>query len=453
MDLDDLLLSLSPRIIEGVWAFVSLSKEQEKRLFPAIAEFALMTYKEEEGLTVLVPTSKALSLGLTYEGEFRGITLDVHSNLAAVGLTAAVASRLASHQISANVIAATYHDHVFVAAKDAEKAYAVLMSISEEAKAKAKDKDKDKEARRQTINLWLVVSLIVLVLTLGGSFSLYSPQINRLLCVNYLFEKSVIVQNFRSIHELGFPYTTISLTRGAPVAELRANPATFFHKPLPLPLTFVWNGTTMDLNKWMKDHWTTGLVVIKKDSTTKARILHEAYNLGNDKDSKCVSWSMCKSVISALFGIAIDKGIIGDIDDKTVTDYVPELLNTGYEGVSLKNVLQMSSGVAFDENYFDPLSDINIMGYTLALGWSIDDYVSTLKRNHEPGSRNHYVSMDTQVLAMVLSRAANRSLAELADEFLWSKVGFESNATWVLDNDVNRHHIAHLITHPIIGWS
>ncbi len=78
--------------------------------------------------------------------------------------------------------------------------------------------------------------------------------------------------------------------------------------------------------------------------------------------------------MSALFGIAVDKQLIGDITHKTVTDYVPELIGSGrsgYEGVPIKHVLQMSSGIAFDEDYFHPFSDINMMGYTLALGWSI----------------------------------------------------------------------------------
>ena len=104
-----------------------------------------------------------------------------------------------------------------------------------------------------------------------------------------------------------------------------------------LPATFEYNGTTFDLPQWFEDHWTTGLVVLKRDSDTTARLLYESYFRGNDAQSRCVSWSVCKSIISTLFGIAVDKGIIGDISTKTVTDYVPELRGTAYDGVRLKD--------------------------------------------------------------------------------------------------------------------
>ena len=151
---------------------------------------------------------------------------------------------------------------------------------------------------------------------------------------------------------------------------------------------------------------------------------------------------MCKSVMSALIGVAVKEGIIGDVAKERVTDYVPELKGSGYDGVIIEDVLQMSTGISFTEDYFDPFSDINMMGYTLALGWSIDGFVASLKRGREPGEMNHYVSMDTQVLAMVLTRAANCTLEKFAEEKLWSKVGFEEDATWVLDNDVDRTALA-----------
>jgi CubicO group peptidase (beta-lactamase class C family) len=102
----------------------------------------------------------------------------------------------------------------------------------------------------------------------------------------------------------------------------------------------------------------------------------------------------------------------------------------------------MSSGIAFDEDYFHPFSDINMMGYTLALGWSMDSFVASLKAAMKPGVRNHYVSMDTQVLAMILTRATLQRLSDFAEEHLWSKVGFQSDATWLLDNAADRTELA-----------
>mmetsp|Transcript_24715 Transcript_24715/g.41789 ORF Transcript_24715/g.41789 Transcript_24715/m.41789 type:complete len:432 (-) Transcript_24715:170-1465(-) len=263
-------------------------------------------------------------------------------------------------------------------------------------------------------------------------------KVKRLITVNTLFREDLIVNNFRNLHDIGFNVVNVS-TRGAPVAQLDASAA----NTLSLPESFHWNGTEFQMRHWLDEHWTTGLVVIKRDADTQARVLHEEYLRGNNEQSRCVSWSMCKSVMSALIGIAVKQDIIGDIKKETVTDYVPELLNTGYDGVKIEDVLQMSSGIHFTENYFDPLSDINMMGYTIALGWSIDSFVASLKRGEQqPGTMNNYVSMDTQVLAMILTRAANTTLESFAEEHLWSKVGFADDATWVLDNDIDRTALA-----------
>ena len=127
-DLKVLLESMSPRLLDGEWVFVTLDQEQNlnKDLKTELYDVALMTYKEREGLSMLLPVDVASEKGFTYDAIFRGITLDVHSSLEAVGLTAAVSAKLAKHGLSANVIAATFHDHVFVGKDDAEKAMALL---------------------------------------------------------------------------------------------------------------------------------------------------------------------------------------------------------------------------------------------------------------------------------------------------------------------------------------
>jgi CubicO group peptidase (beta-lactamase class C family) len=277
--------------------------------------------------------------------------------------------------------------------------------------------------------------LFIPLLAIGVAY--FHTRLVRLYNVNSLFYEDRIASNFRSTHTVGFPFKTVS-TRGSKVAQLD-EPPNGVHG---LPESFLFNGTSINLPDWLEEHWTTGMVALKVDGVTKARLLHEQYSHGNDAASRCVSWSMCKSIISTMIGVAVDRGIIGNIETATVTDYVPELKGSGYDGVRLKDVLQMSSGVAFNEDYFDPFSDINIMGYTLALGGSMDSFVARLRREHPPGTFNHYVSIDTQVLGMVLSRAAKQPLADFLEEHLWSKVGFESSATWCMDNDRDRTELA-----------
>jgi len=130
----------------------------------------------------------------------------------------------------------------------------------------------------------------------------------------------------------------------------------------------------------------------------------------------------------------VDEGYIESIEDPA-TKYVPFLIGSGYEGVRIKDILQMSSGVRFDETYADFFSDINRMGRVIALNTSLADFIHTLENEREPGTYNHYVSMDTQVLGMVLMEATGKSLTELLEEYIWKPVGMEADAYWLVDGD------------------
>ncbi|MEZ9524247.1 ACT domain-containing protein [Enterovibrio norvegicus] len=124
-ELDQLLASMHPALIDGEWVFCTVSGALSEH----IALDPRATYQEEEGMTLLVSKSAADQAGLNYEGVYKQITLTVHSSLDAVGLTAAVATKLADKGISANVIAAYYHDHIFVQAEKAEPALAALQEF------------------------------------------------------------------------------------------------------------------------------------------------------------------------------------------------------------------------------------------------------------------------------------------------------------------------------------
>lgn len=122
-NLDNLLGSMSPALIAGDYVFCTIknSKYGDYAEARPIASFA-----ETEGLTLVLLKKTAESFGLSYEGVFRCITLGVHSSLEAIGLTAAVAGKLASYGIAANVIAAYFHDHIFVQSELADRAISIL---------------------------------------------------------------------------------------------------------------------------------------------------------------------------------------------------------------------------------------------------------------------------------------------------------------------------------------
>ena len=141
--------------------------------------------------------------------------------------------------------------------------------------------------------------------------------------------------------------------------------------------------------------------------------------------------SVAKSVVSFLMGTALADGNISSLQDP-VDIYAKTLKGSGYEGVTIKNVLQMSSGVRFNEDYGDLKSDIVRLVAAFTSG-SVNEFVATLPNELEPGTFNRYVSADTQVLAMVLQGATGKSLTEYGEEKLWSRLGTEYDAYWLTD--------------------
>lgn len=128
-DLHKLLTSLSPKLAEGEFVFVSIKGAaygDHADLEPIAA------FSEPEGLTLVIPKRKADEQALGYQSVFKCITLKVHSSLDAVGLTAAFSNKLGEHGISANVIAGYFHDHIFVQAEYADKAVAALIELSQQ---------------------------------------------------------------------------------------------------------------------------------------------------------------------------------------------------------------------------------------------------------------------------------------------------------------------------------
>jgi CubicO group peptidase (beta-lactamase class C family) len=279
-----------------------------------------------------------------------------------------------------------------------------------------KDRTKRKSGRFWPIIGRVILVLCVVLLVLG---LIYRKELTRLYHVVTLFEPNVIVENFRNMDSM-FDYRIVH--RGETVFELK-------DEKRPLPDTYTYEGKVKNTAQFIDETWTTGLIVLKGDT-----VAFEQYYRGNDRNSKAISWSVAKSFVSALMGIAVEEGSIKDINDP-VTLYVPQLKGTGYDGVPIKDVMEMSSGIRFDEDYADFFSDINRMGRVIALNGSLDSFVASLKNEREPGTYNHYVSMDTQVLGMVLREATGRDLSSYLEEKIWKKIGMESDAYWLIDGE------------------
>jgi len=263
------------------------------------------------------------------------------------------------------------------------------------------------------IGQFLTLSIVVIAIIAG----VYANELRQLYRVVNLFNDTEIVHNFSNMHEV-MPTKIIKRS-----GEVRA----FKRLPQNLPETFSFRGQKFNLENYIQDSNSTALLVIKDESIT-----FEKYYQGTTENDLRASWSMAKSYLSAIFGIAVYEGHIPDLN-VAVTDYVPSLKGSGYDGVTIKNVLQMSSGVAFDEDYNDFNSDINRFGRMMALGGSFDEFAATLTSDREQGTYMKYVSIDTHVLGMVLRAATSKSIEEYLTQKLWSKMGSERDGSYLVD--------------------
>lgn len=262
------------------------------------------------------------------------------------------------------------------------------------------------------------IGIIFLLLVIVALFNY--EKINKLRKVVSLFEKENIVENFLHMEDLN---ETSTLKKSSSPTRL---PVNISHQ---LPKTFQSNGQSIEVQNFIDRSLTTGLMIIHNDT-----IIFENYMRGLTPQTTHISWSMAKSFVSGMIGIAVEEGKIKSIQDQ-ITDYLPQFKGTGYEGVTIKDALEMSSGVGFNEDYSDFNSDINRFGRYFALGQSFEKFALSLKNARKPGSFNHYVSIDTQVLGMVLKKATSKTITEYMQEKIWTPMGMEDDAQWIIDED------------------
>ncbi|MEP4052475.1 MAG: serine hydrolase [Litorimonas sp.] len=255
-----------------------------------------------------------------------------------------------------------------------------------------------------------VLGVLLLVVALNWT------TIQRLRTVNTLFDADKIVENFSSM-DSAFLHHNLELGEAKPWPEDIQD----------IPETVTIAGVETNLTKALEELDTTALVIIR-DGT----LIHESYYKDTEVDDLRISWSVAKSFMSGLYGQAIEDGLM-DIQ-QPIEIYLPQLEGTAYEGATVANILNMASGVRFNEDYMDPKSDINDMGRVLGLGGSMDKYTETLlDRQYEPGTVWQYVSIDTHVAAMALRKVTGKSLHQLWEETYGEHLGMGKNPFYLTD--------------------
>ncbi|MEJ2691789.1 MAG: serine hydrolase [Candidatus Thiodiazotropha sp.] len=236
-----------------------------------------------------------------------------------------------------------------------------------------------------------------------------------------MLDPGINVLTFRSMDRI---FTTRTVARSGSVWALpRAD-----HE---LDLSYQYQGETYTSSEFLERTYTNALLVMKD-----GRIVSEIYRNNTDEKTRFMAFSMTKSITSLLIGCALEEGRIESIDDP-ITKYLPELNGSGYEGVSIKQILQMRSGVDYEERYDFANPGIAARNHENALVKNVTrfaDAARTIKRKHAPGEVFEYKTLDAAVLGWLLERVGDgSSVAAYTTQHLWEPLGMEADGFYIMD--------------------
>jgi CubicO group peptidase (beta-lactamase class C family) len=190
-------------------------------------------------------------------------------------------------------------------------------------------------------------------------------------------------------------------------------------------ITYELEGKTYRMADYMERFNTVGLLVLKNE-----KIVFEQYRNGNDQESRWISFSVTKSVSSMLIGAAIKDGFIKSVNDP-VTDYLPRLKNSSYDQATIKNVLNMASGVAWNEDYADPDSDVSRAAGFNAM--ELFDYLNKQPIAAKPGEKFNYNTGETNLVGAIVRAAVGNNQSAYLEHKIWQPFGMADDAYWSLD--------------------
>lgn len=193
-----------------------------------------------------------------------------------------------------------------------------------------------------------------------------------------------------------------------------------------LPATFAQNTERSDFDDFLEDSETVAFLIIRNDT-----ILYENYFHNFSEDAIFSSFSVSKSYVSALTGIAVEEGYIKSVN-QSITEFIPELLDSDprFSEITLEHLLNMRSGIKFKEGYSTPFSDMAKYYY----GTNLKKYIRKLKISQPPDQVYDYISVNSLLLGVAVERATGVSLAKYLEQKIWIPLGMEYDATWNFDS-------------------
>lgn len=265
-----------------------------------------------------------------------------------------------------------------------------------------------------------ILSIIVLLAIACGVFWVTADQDMRRLALNLPTSTNVLFWSDDQ-RDAGFR----ALDRLPVLSDSRVIEAGDNVYPLP-------NGAPLDVgvdvDAYMDSQRAAALIIVHDG---KVRL--EKYAMDFGPDGRWTSFSVAKSFTSTLVGAAIQDGYIKSIDDM-VSDYIPDLKGSAYDNVTIAQLLTMTSGVAWNEDYADPNSDVaRFNSHTAEPGMDVTvSYMRQLQAEAEPGTKWVYKTGETNLIGVLASSATNKPLAEYLSEKIWKPFGMQQDATWLL---------------------
>jgi CubicO group peptidase (beta-lactamase class C family) len=179
----------------------------------------------------------------------------------------------------------------------------------------------------------------------------------------------------------------------------------------------------VELSKLLRSTGTHAFIVVRDD-----QLLYEDYLNGSARDALSTSWSLSKSFVSALVGIAISEGFIKSLNDP-ITAYLPELKDQGFDPITIRDLLTMGSGIQYRFGLF-PWDEFVLQGYYPNLRRLL---LSDLKIIESPGQAFHYNNFNTELIGLILERATRRPPSQYLQQKIWQPIGMEYPATLSID--------------------
>jgi CubicO group peptidase (beta-lactamase class C family) len=236
----------------------------------------------------------------------------------------------------------------------------------------------------------------------------------------HLLDANVNVLTFHSIEHM---FTTRRV-------ETSSIPWALPREEMKLDFTYEYGGKTHPAADILDRTFTNALIIIKR-----GRIVSETYRNQTSDTSHFISFSMAKSITSILIGIALADGQIHSVDDM-ITKYVPELKNSAYDGVTIRQALEMRSGADYREVYVSDHPSLLSTAFEESFVENrahFADFARTMTRAYPPGEHFSYSTFETCVLGWVLERATKQSIAHFMTERLWKPAGMEAYGFWMVD--------------------